>query len=68
MIPARFGPDSAKCHREAAALAGVPYLEVPLPSLAVDLDVPEDVERFLETQSGGARTRAALKIFGWGQP
>ncbi len=67
VIPSRFGPDSAKRHREAAARAGVPYTEVPLPSLAVDLDVPEDVARFLETTAGGIHTRRCLHELGWGE-
>lgn len=66
VIPSCFGADSAKRHREAAARRGVAYREIPLPSLALDLDVPEDVEHFLRTQGGGEQTRAALKRLGWG--
>lgn len=57
----RFGPDSARRHRDAARGAGVAYLEVPLPSLAIDLDQPEDLAAFLATSGGGARTRALLE-------
>ena len=64
-IPLRFGPDSAKRHREAAAERGVPFREIALPSLAVDLDTPLDIERFLRTDSGGAHTRAYLNELGW---
>lgn len=60
VIPACFGPDSAKRHREAATARGVPFRELALPSLALDLDLPEDVERFLKTSTGGAATRRAL--------
>lgn len=60
VIPAGFGPDSAKTHRELAERADVPFLSVPLPSLALDLDEPEDLERFLETSEGGRHTRALL--------
>ena len=59
-IPAHFGPDSAKRHREAAARAGVPYRELPLPSLAVDVDVREDLEALLRMAPIGRRTRALL--------
>lgn len=60
-IPFRFGPESHARHREAAALAGVAYHEVALPSLAIDLDQPEDLAAFLATTGGGARTRALLE-------
>lgn len=60
VIPCCFGRDSAKRHREAASAAGVAYHEVPLASLAIDLDAPEDLEAFLATEGGGARTRAVL--------
>ena len=59
-IPAHFSPDSAKRHREAAARAGVPYRELPLPSLAVDVDVREDLEALLRMAPIGRRTRALL--------
>lgn len=60
LIPCCFGPDSAKRHREAAEAAGVPFHELALPSLAIDLDQPEDLDAFLATEGGGARTRALL--------
>jgi 2-phospho-L-lactate guanylyltransferase len=65
VIPPCFGPDSAKRHREAASERGVPYRELPLPSLALDLDLPEDVEHFLRTTTGGRATRRALEKIGW---
>ncbi len=68
LIPSCFGADSAKRHREAAARRGVAYREVPLPSLALDLDTPEDVEHFLRSEGGGERTRAALTRLGWEAP
>ena len=61
VIPCLFGRDSARRHREAAAEAGVPFLEVALASLAIDLDQPEDLEAFLATDGGGTRTRALLE-------
>jgi 2-phospho-L-lactate guanylyltransferase len=61
VIPAGFGPGSAKAHRRLAERAGVPCREVPLPSLALDLDEPEDLETFLASDASGARTRALLR-------
>lgn len=60
VIPAAFGPDSGKRHRELAAAAGVPCRELALPSLGLDLDYFEDVEAFLERGGGGPRTRRLL--------
>jgi 2-phospho-L-lactate guanylyltransferase len=61
VIPAGFGPNSAKVHRELAERAGVEYREVRLPSLSLDLDEPEDLETFRRSVSGGPRTRALLR-------
>jgi len=68
VIPSCSGSNSAKRHREAATRQGVAYREASLPSLALDLDLPEDVEHFLRTEGGGGQTRAALKKLGWGAP
>ena len=64
-LPARFGAESAARHREAAREAGVPLRELALPSLAIDLDEPDDVRAFLATDAGGARTRVVLAELGW---
>jgi len=64
-LPARFGPDSAARHREAAARAGVPLQELECVSLALDLDQPGDVRAFLSTAEGGVHTRRALADLGW---
>jgi 2-phospho-L-lactate guanylyltransferase len=61
VIPAGFGPGSAKVHRSLAERAGVVFREVPLPSLAIDLDEPEDLETFLCGDGSGPRTRALLR-------
>lgn len=64
VFPAGFGPGSAKVHRELAERAGVAFLELPLPSLSLDLDEPEDLEAFLSGSGGGPRTRALLGRLG----
>jgi 2-phospho-L-lactate guanylyltransferase len=60
VIPAAFGPESAAAHRDLAKRAGVPCVELALPSLALDLDEPQDLGAFLARRGGGRRTRALL--------
>ncbi len=64
-IAARFGEASAARHRAAAAEAGIAFRELPLPSLAIDLDEEEDVRAFLRTDAGGRCTRPLLRELGW---
>jgi len=59
VIPACFGPDSAARHRELAERAGVAFREVPLPSLATDVDRPEDLDAVLAGAGPALHTRAA---------
>jgi 2-phospho-L-lactate guanylyltransferase len=63
LIPARFGPDSAKRHREEALRAGARFVELALPSLAIDVDVAEDALAILACPTLGRRTREALASF-----
>jgi len=60
-IPAGFGPGSAKLHRDLAARAGVAFRELALPSLAIDVDSPEDLEALRRSGGAGPRTRALLE-------
>ena len=60
-----FGPQSAARHREAAREAGASFQELPLPSLAIDLDRAEDLRGFLAETPGGEQTRALLRGLGW---
>jgi len=60
VIPARFGPDSAKRHREAAAAVGAALIELALPSLAIDVDLGEDARAIQHLATLGPRTRALL--------
>ncbi len=61
IIPAAFGPASARAHRELAASAGVSFEELALPSLAIDIDERVDLEKFASSASAGRRTRALLR-------
>ena len=61
IIPAAFGPDSARVHRKLAASAGVSFQELALPSLAIDIDERVDLEKFASSASAGSRTRALLR-------
>jgi hypothetical protein len=42
----------------------VPFRELELASLAVDLDTREDLEVFLARNEGGSRTRGLLRELG----
>jgi 2-phospho-L-lactate/phosphoenolpyruvate guanylyltransferase len=64
-IPNRFGKDSAAAHREAARAGAVPYRELALASLAIDLDRLEDAHA-LRASSDAPRTRALLAELGVG--
>ena len=63
-----FGPDSAARHLGAAGAAGLRAERIDLPSLALDIDTPEDLERLRgEIERGataGAHTRTALERLG----
>jgi 2-phospho-L-lactate guanylyltransferase len=61
IIPATFGPNSARAHRELAASAGISFEELALPSLAIDIDERADLEKFASSAFAGTRTRALLR-------
>lgn len=63
-IPNRFGPDSARAHREAAEALALPFRELSLPSLRIDLDRPEDLAEARRFTEGGRRTRTLLAKLG----
>jgi 2-phospho-L-lactate guanylyltransferase len=60
-----FGPGSHERHRQHASNAGIHAETVEIPSLALDIDTPEDlaaVEATLErTRGGAAHTRGMLR-------
>lgn len=55
-IPARFGPDSLRKHRELAASKELPVSVVERPEIAFDVDAPGDILRLLRSGRRG-RTR-----------
>ncbi len=59
-----FGPDSCQRHMADAGAAGVPAEVVELPSLALDVDTPDDLdalhERLASIHGGAALTRGIL--------
>jgi 2-phospho-L-lactate guanylyltransferase len=63
VIPAGFGPESAEVHRERAKRAGVRFLEVALPSLAIDIDRREDLAALLDSPVPAPHTRALWREF-----
>jgi 2-phospho-L-lactate guanylyltransferase len=64
-IEPSFGPDSRARHVAAAEAAGLPHRVVEVPSLALDVDTPDDLAELaaaLETRRGQAPlTRGALR-------
>jgi coenzyme F420-0:L-glutamate ligase/coenzyme F420-1:gamma-L-glutamate ligase len=67
-ISAGFGPGSAKVHRDLATRAGVAFRELALPSLAIDVDSPEDLDALRRSGAAGPRTRALLESLGASAP
>jgi 2-phospho-L-lactate/phosphoenolpyruvate guanylyltransferase len=60
-IEPAFGPGSRERHERLAAAAGVPCRVDPLPSLAVDVDTPEDLaELTMVLGNGDSRTQARM--------
>lgn len=61
-IPVAFGPDSGELHRRIAAASGRRLLEVPLASLAVDVDTAADLEAVAAVAGAAtARVIAAMR-------
>lgn len=62
LFPLRFGNDSFKPHREAAAATGKPCVIVPLPGIALDVDNPSDLTQLL---AAPGNTRAQRLLRDW---
>ena len=60
LFPLRFGNDSFKPHLAAAQATGKPCLVLQLPSIAVDVDNPEDLHQ-LVAHPGKTRTQSLLR-------
>lgn len=54
LIEYQFGPDSLSRHRAAALAASIRVAECDRPGLALDLDLPEDLDRYREASGGRA--------------
>lgn len=63
VFPSRFGPNSLALHQQEAQRAGVPCVLVDNPRIALDLDEPADLSRFL-ARGQGTRTFHALADMG----
>lgn len=62
MIDYDFGPDSFQRHCRRAELAGARLEVVDLPSLALDVDLPEDLEMVSEELNGYLFSHSTFKI------
>jgi len=63
VLEPRFGADSFRAHVARLGERRVPYAIVRRSNLALDLDTPDDLERFLDVAPPNC-TRAALESFG----
>ncbi len=59
-IAFRFGPDSARRHLAAADAAGLRSLRLELPTLALDIDTPDDLARLRETDQAIGRNTLSV--------
>ncbi len=59
-VPLRFGADSFVPHLAAAKRCAIEPVVVHLPRIAIDIDTPDDVAKFLTTPSS-TRARALLE-------
>jgi 2-phospho-L-lactate/phosphoenolpyruvate guanylyltransferase len=60
LFPLRFGNDSFKPHLAAAHATGKPCIVLQLPSVAIDVDNPEDLQQLL-VHPGNTRTQALVR-------
>jgi len=62
LFPLRFGNDSFKPHLAAARATGKPVVVLPLPGIALDVDVPADLRR-LVSLPGETRSQRLVRRF-----
>ena len=62
LFPLRFGNDSFLPHLAAAKATGRPYLVLELPSLARDIDRPEDLQELI---AAGGERRSQRLVRSW---
>lgn len=60
LFPLRFGNDSFKPHLAAAKATGKPCIVLQLPSVAIDVDNPEDLRQLL-AHPGETRTQSLIR-------
>jgi 2-phospho-L-lactate/phosphoenolpyruvate guanylyltransferase len=60
LFPLRFGNDSFKPHLAAAQATGKPCVVLQVPSIAVDVDNPEDLRQIL-AHTGETRTQSLIR-------
>jgi 2-phospho-L-lactate guanylyltransferase len=60
LFPLRFGNDSFKPHLATARATGKPCIVLQLPSIAIDVDNPDDLQRLL-AHPGETRTQSLLR-------
>jgi 2-phospho-L-lactate guanylyltransferase len=61
-IPARFGTNSFRKHRDAAELKELPFAVVHAPELAFDLDTPDDIAQLLEWRRSSRTREGCLEM------
>jgi len=64
LFPLRFGNDSFIPHRAAAQATGKPCVVLKLPSLAVDVDNPEDLEQLISLPGNTRAQQLARSLLG----
>jgi 2-phospho-L-lactate guanylyltransferase len=62
LFPSHFGPDSFALHAGEATAAGAHLRIVENPRLALDIDDPEDIRRFLRQPAEGRTLRVLTKL------
>ena len=62
VFPSRFGHDSFAAHIREAMTAGARLRIIANPRIALDLDDPDDIDRFLAQPAAGETYRVLLRL------